>query len=74
MLLPDVQRPGRRLTTLLAFAAFSTLAGCVTTDDDGYGNGNDTARPPCNYPCTQPNVEPPRKTAVSATPKVKRKT
>jgi hypothetical protein len=71
MMLARERRRHVRLTTLLAAGSLVMLAGCVTTEDDASAGAN---RPPCTYPCQQPTVIQPRKTAVSATPKVKPKT
>jgi hypothetical protein len=70
MQLPVLRRAWTCLTTLAAFATVAAIAGCATIDEDRETTGAN--RPPYAYP--QPTTIPPRKTAVSATPRVKAKT
>jgi hypothetical protein len=74
MKFPDMRRVAARLTTLAIVAALTALAACAT--DDGHASGADRTpcgTPNCRYPYPPPGTAQ-RKTAVSATPRVKPKT
>ena len=70
MQLPVLRRVCARLTTLAALATVAAIAGCATTGEDREATGANL--PPYTYP--QPDTIPPRKTVVSATPRVRTKT